>query len=322
MEIIRGIEAYRPDGPPSAVALGAFDGIHLAHQKILSTAVARARASGLLALACTFDPHPLEVLQPDRAPIPIMGLSEKLALLETYGLDATVVIPFTREFSQTEAEEFVLAVIVGRLKAREVVVGFNHTFGRGARGTAALLDGLGGRYGLRVHVIPPLSVDGEVVSSSVIREALRAGDVRRASVFLGRPYTIRGRVLKGKGRGRQLGFPTANLRPDRELILAPGVYAARAVLEEGQAGQGEPARVEKGAVVNVGVRPTFQEGEYWVEAYLIDFAGDLYEKTLAVAFLERLRPEQRFASVEALKRQVGRDIESATRFLARLGPSA
>jgi len=322
MEIIRGIEAYRPDGPPSAVALGAFDGIHLAHQKILSTAVARARASGLLALACTFDPHPLEVLQPDRAPIPIMGLSEKLALLETYGLDAAVVIPFTREFSRTEADEFVKTVIVDRLNAREVVVGFNHTFGRGARGNAALLERLGEIYGLRVHVIPPLSVDGLVVSSSVIREALRAGDVRQAAAFLGRPYTIRGRVLKGKGRGRQLGFPTANLRPDRELILAPGVYAARAVLEEGQAGQGEPARVEKGAVVNVGVRPTFQEGEYWVEAYLIDFAGDLYEKTLAVAFLERLRPEQRFASVEALKRQVGRDIESATRFLARLGPSA
>jgi riboflavin kinase/FMN adenylyltransferase len=326
MEIVRGVEAYRPDGPPSAVALGAFDGVHLAHQKILATAVARARASGLTALACTFDRHPLEVLQPNRAPIPIMDLSEKLTLLETYGLDATVVIPFTREFSQTEAEEFVLAVIVGRLKAREVVVGFNHTFGRGARGTAALLERLGGRYGLRVHVIPPLSVDGEVVSSSVIREALRAGDVRRAAAFLGRPYTIRGRVLKGKGRGRQLGFPTANLRPDRELILAPGVYAARATVEEpvpasktGQVGSGHP-RVEKGAVVNVGVRPTFQEGEYWVEAYLIDFSGDLYEKTLTIAFLERLRPEQKFSGVEALKTQVGRDIESATEFLARLGP--
>ena len=339
MEIVRGVEAYRPDGPPSAVALGAFDGVHLAHQKILSTAVARARASGLLALACTFDPHPLEVLQPGRAPIPIMDLSEKLTLLETYGLDATVVIPFTRDFSQTEAEEFVETVIVNRLKAREVVVGFNHTFGRGARGTAALLERLGERYGLRIHVIPPLSVDGEVVSSSVIREALRAGNVRLAAAFLGRPYTIRGRVLKGKGRGRQLGFPTANLRPDRELILAPGVYAARAIFEEqmgaavgvspapgpasktGQPGSGG-SRVEKGAVVNVGVRPTFQEGEYWVEAYLIDFSGDLYEKTLTIAFLERLRPEQKFSNVEALKTQVGRDIESATRFLARLGPPA
>lgn len=316
MEIISDIKAYPPDALPSAVALGAFDGVHLAHQKILTTAISRARALGLVALACTFDPHPLEVLQPDRAPVPIMDLSEKLTLMETYGLDMTVVIPFTREFSETEAPEFVETVLVDRLKAREVVVGFNHTFGRGARGTAALLESLGARHGFRVNVISPLSLDGEVVSSSVIREALRAGDVRRASAFLGRPYTVRGRVLPGKGRGRQLGFPTANLKPDRELILAPGVYAARATWEEW------PTRIEKGAVVNVGVRPTFQEGEYWVEAYLIDFSGNLYEKSLTIAFLERLRPEQKFPDVETLRGQVARDVESATLLLLGLEPSS
>jgi riboflavin kinase/FMN adenylyltransferase len=316
MEIISDIKAYPPDALSSAVALGAFDGVHLAHQKILATAISRARALGLVALACTFDRHPLEVLQPDRAPVPIMDLSEKLTLMETYGLDMTVVIPFTREFSETEAPEFVETVLVDRLKAREVVVGFNHTFGRGARGTAALLESLGARHGFRVNVISPLSLDGEVVSSSVIREALRAGDVRRASAFLGRPYTVRGRVLPGKGRGRQLGFPTANLKPDRELILAPGVYAARATWEEW------PTRIEKGAVVNVGVRPTFQEGEYWVEAYLIDFSGNLYEKSLTIAFLERLRPEQKFPDVETLRGQVARDIESATLLLLGLEPSS
>jgi riboflavin kinase/FMN adenylyltransferase len=328
MEIIRGIDAYPPDGRPSAVALGAFDGVHLAHQKILATAISGARASRLLALACTFDPHPLAVLQPDRAPIPIMDLSEKLAILETYGLDATVVLPFTQEFSLTAAEEFVEAFLVARLRAREVVVGFNHTFGRGARGTPALLESLGSRHGFRVNVIPPLSLDGTVVSSSVIRDALRAGDVRRASAFLGRPYTIRGRVLRGKGRGRQLGFPTANLKPDRELMLAPGVYAARASWEEEKsslrsgaaAGESRLPRPDKGAVVNVGVRPTFQEGEYWVEAYLIDFSGDLYDKTLTIAFLERLRPEQKFPDVESLRGQVARDIESAALFLARRTP--
>lgn len=316
MEIISDIKAYPPDALPSAVALGAFDGVHLAHQKILTTAISRARALGLVALACTFDPHPLEVLQPDRAPVPIMDLSEKLTLMETYGLDMTVVIPFTREFSETEAPEFVETVLVDRLKAREVVVGFNHTFGRGARGTAALLESLGARHGFRVNVISPLSLDGDVVSSSVIRDALLAGDVRRASAFLGRPYTVRGRVLPGKGRGRQLGFPTANLKPDRELILAPGVYAARATWEEW------PTRIEKGAVVNVGVRPTFQEGEYWVEAYLIDFSGNLYEKSLTIAFLERLRPEQKFPDVETLRGQVARDIESATLLLLGLEPSS
>ena len=305
MEIVRGLESYPPDSPPSVVALGAFDGIHLAHQKILATARTRARALGLRALACTFDPHPLAVLQPERAPVPITELAENLARIAEQGLDAAVVIPFTREFSLLEAEVFVKDVLVGRLKAREVVVGFNHTFGRGARGNARLLAELGPKYGFVAHVIPPLVVDGVVVSSSAIRQALAAGDVAWARKFLGHPYTVRGRVLRGKGRGRQLGFPTANLKPERELIVPPGVYAARAAWEGGRAG----------AVVNVGIRPTFGEGEYWVEAYLLDFAGDLYDSLLALEFEERIRPEQKFPDVEALRAQVVRDVATAARLL-------
>jgi len=305
MEIVRGLESYPPDSPPSVVALGAFDGIHLAHQKILATARTRARALGLRALACTFDPHPLAVLQPERAPVPITELAENLARIAEQGLDAAVVIPFTREFSLLEAEAFVKDVLVGRLKAREVVVGFNHTFGRGARGTARLLGELGPKHGLVAHVIPPLVVDGVVVSSSAIRQALAAGDVAWARKFLGHPYTVRGRVLRGKGRGRQLGFPTANLKPERELIVPPGVYAARAAWEGGRAG----------AVVNVGIRPTFGEGEYWVEAYLLDFAGDLYDSLLALEFEERIRAEQKFPDVEALRAQVVRDVATAARLL-------
>ncbi|MBI2554395.1 MAG: bifunctional riboflavin kinase/FAD synthetase [Candidatus Rokubacteria bacterium] len=305
MEIVRGLESYPPDSPPSVVALGAFDGVHLAHQKILATARTRARALGLRALACTFDPHPLAVLQPERAPVPITELAEKLARIAEQGLDAAVVIPFTREFSLLEAEAFVKDVLVGRLKAREVVVGFNHTFGRGARGTARLLAELGPQNGLVAHVIPPLVVDGVLVSSSGIRQALAAGDVARARKLLGHPYTVRGRVLRGKGRGRQLGFPTANLKPERELIVPAGVYAARAAWEGGRAG----------AVVNVGVRPTFGEGEYWVEAYLLDLAGDLYDSLLALEFEERIRPEQKFGDVEALRAQVARDVATAARLL-------
>ncbi|MEK6664887.1 MAG: bifunctional riboflavin kinase/FAD synthetase [candidate division NC10 bacterium] len=305
MEIVRGLESYPPDSPPSVVALGAFDGIHLAHQKILATARTRARALGLRALACTFDPHPLAVLQPERAPVPITELAENLARIALQGLDAAVVIPFTREFSLLEAEAFVKDVLVGRLKAREVVVGFNHTFGRGAQGNARLLAELGPKYGFVAHVIPPLVVDGVVVSSSAIRQALAAGDVAWARKFLGHPYTVRGRVLRGKERGRQLGFPTANLKPERELIVPPGVYAARAAWEGGRAG----------AVVNVGIRPTFGEGEYWVEAYLLDFAGDLYDSLLALEFEERIRPEQKFPDVEALRAQVVRDVATAARLL-------
>ena len=305
MEIVRGLESYPPDSPPSVVALGAFDGIHLAHQKILATARERARTLGIIALACTFDPHPLVILQPDRAPIPITDLAESLARIAAQGMDATVVIPFTLEFSLMEAEPFVRDVLCGRLKAREVVVGFNHTFGHGARGNARLLAELAPKYGFVAHVMPSLSVDGVVVSSSAIRQALAAGDVARARKFLGHPYTVRGRVLRGKGRGRQLGFPTANLKPERELILAPGVYAARASWEAGEAG----------AVVNVGVRPTFGEGEFWVEAYLLEFSADLYDKVLTLAFLERIRPEQKFPDVEALRAQVARDVARAAQML-------
>lgn len=305
MEIVRGLESYPPDSPPSVVALGAFDGIHLAHQKILATARTRARALGLRAVACTFDPHPLAVLQPERAPAPITELAENLARIAEQGLDTAVVIAFTREFSLLEAEAFVKDVLVGRLKAREVVVGFNHTFGRGARGTARLLGELGPKHGLVAHVIPPLVVDGMVVSSSAIRQALTGGDVAGARKFLGHPYTVRGRVLRGKGRGRQLGFPTANLKPQRELIVPPGVYAARAAWQGGRAG----------AVVNVGIRPTFGEGEYWVEAYLLDFTGDLYDSLLALEFEERIRPEQKFPDVAALRAQVARDVATAARLL-------
>jgi len=305
MEIVRGLESYPPDSPPSVVALGAFDGIHLAHQKILATARTRARALGLRAVACTFDPHPLAVLQPERAPAPITELAENLARIAEQGLDTAVVIAFTREFSLLEAEAFVKDVLVGRLKAREVVVGFNHTFGRGARGTARLLGELGPKHGLVAHVIPPLVVDGMVVSSSAIRQALTAGDVAGARKFLGHAYTVRGRVLRGKGRGRQLGFPTANLKPQRELIVPPGVYAARAAWQGGRAG----------AVVNVGIRPTFGEGEYWVEAYLLDFTGDLYDSLLALEFEERIRPEQKFPDVAALRAQVARDVATAARLL-------
>lgn len=305
MEIVRGLDSYPPDSPPSVVALGAFDGIHLAHQKILATARERARTLGVMALACTFDPHPLVILQPDRAPIPITDLAESLARIAAQGVDATVVIPFTREFSLIEAEPFVRDVLCGCLKVREVVVGFNHTFGHGARGNARLLAELAPKYGFVAHVMPSLSVDGFVVSSSAIRQALAAGDVARARKFLGHPYTVQERVLRGKGRGRQLGFPTANLKPERELILAPGVYAARASWDGGEAG----------AVVNVGIRPTFGEGEYWVEAYLLECSADLYDKVLTLAFLERIRPEQKFPDVEALRAQVARDVARAAQML-------
>ncbi|HZV95033.1 MAG TPA: bifunctional riboflavin kinase/FAD synthetase [Candidatus Nitrosocosmicus sp.] len=307
MRILRGLPSFPAELAPSVTALGAFDGIHLAHAKILQTTVARARALGVAAMACTYEPHPAAVLHPERAPVPIATPEENLARMARAGLDATLVIPFTLEFSRIEAEAFVTEVLVNTVRAREVVVGYNHTFGRDARGTAALLQSLGARHGFVAHVLPPLQVDGQTVSSSTIREALRDGDPARARLFLGHPYSVSGPVLRGAGRGRTLGFPTANLRPDRPLILSPGVYVARARWT----GKGEGGGGTAGAVVNIGYRPTFAEHQYWVEAFLLDFSGDLYDRALTLQFYDRVRGEQKFADVEALKRQVMADIETA-----------
>lgn len=305
MRILTGLPSFPPELRPSVVALGAFDGIHLAHAKILDTAVERARALGVSAVACTFDPHPAAVLRPALAPAPIATLEENLSRIARHGLDAALVIPFTREFSLIEAETFVDLVLLRTLGVREVVVGFNHTFGAGARGTAALLLELGGRRGFVTHVLPPLQVDGLTVSSSTIREALREGGVELAGALLGRPYSVSGTVQRGAGRGRTLGFPTANLRPDRPLVLAAGVYAARARWD------GHVAD----AVVNLGYRPTFDESQYWIEAYLFDFSGDLYDRPLTLDFLRRIRPERKFPGVEELRAQVFADMEEARRLL-------
>jgi riboflavin kinase/FMN adenylyltransferase len=303
MRTIRGLESYPPDARPGAVALGAFDGIHLGHRAILGRAVTLARERGLEALACTFDPHPLEVLQPDRAPLPITTLADRLELIAETGIDTAVVVAFTRAIAALEPEAFVRDALAGTLRAREIVVGFNHRFGRGARGDARLLETLGPSLGFRTHVVAPLEVDGVPVSSSEIRAALGRGDLERAARLLGRPYALGGEVVHGAGRGRTLGFPTANVRMDLRLPLAPGVYACRARVG--------PA--EYRAVVNAGVRPTFGETELAVEAHLLDFSGDLYGQRIHLTFLRRLREERRFPSVEALREQIAADVAAARR---------
>lgn len=305
MRTIRGLESFPPDGPVAVVALGVFDGVHLGHRAILAAAVARARESGFEALACTFDPHPLQVLQPGRAPVSIATLDERLALIAALGIETTVVLSFTPELAAMEPEAFVKDVLLGRLRAREVVVGFNHTFGRGARGDARLLQALAERLGFRAEVVPPLVVDGVQVSSSIVRGALERGDVARAATYLGRPYAVGGRVVQGAGRGRMLGFPTANVQPDRPPLVPHGVYACRVVVD------GPP----RPAVVNIGTRPTFGETSTAVEAHVLDFAGELYGVLVRVEFVGHLREERRFPNPDALARQIADDIAAARRCL-------
>jgi riboflavin kinase/FMN adenylyltransferase len=298
MRIVRGLASYRADTRPTAVALGVFDGVHLAHRAILGAAVAGARAADIAAVACTFDRHPAEVLQPDRAPAPITTLDERLGLIAETGVEATIVLAFTRELAAVEPEAFVKDILLTRLHAREIVVGFNHRFGHRARGDARLLETLAEGLGFQAHVVPPLEIDGVPVSSTEIRAALQRGDVRRAARFLGRPYAIVGSVAAGAGRGRTLGFPTANIAPDRQLLIPTGVYLGRVSVD------GRP----RPAVVNVGVRPTFGETILAIEAHLLNFSGDLYGRTVRLELLDRLRDEMRFGSVDELKAQIERDI--------------
>ncbi len=307
MQIVRGLGQYPADAPPTVVAQGTFDGLHLGHQAVIRTAVERARALAVRAIALTFDPMPIAVLRPAEAPPEILPLEERLDRIAALGADVALVIPFTPEFSQVGAADFVRDVLARLLRAREVVVGFNHTFGRGAAGTVAVLAELAAPLGIRVHVVPPLTVAGVVVSSSAVRDALRQGAVERAASLLGRPYTIRGPVARGAERGRRLGFPTANLVPPAPLLLATGVYAGWA----GWDTESAPA------VINVGVRPTFGESRPTVEAHLLDVRVELYDRLLTIGFLSRIRDEMKFPSVDALRTRIAEDVQIARRLLAR-----
>jgi riboflavin kinase/FMN adenylyltransferase len=271
---------------PRSVAIGTFDGVHLGHREVI-------RGNGT---ALTFDPHPLSVIHPDATPKLISSLRVKRDLIAGLGVEELVVIPFDQEFAAKSAEAFVEEVLVERLGAERVSVGENFRFGRGAKGTAEFLRS---RSEFDTTVVPLVEVSGETVSSSHIRGLVAAGDVRHAADFMGGPFLFEGEVVEGDRRGRELGVPTANIVPDDALVCpGHGVYAAWA--------HGHPA------AVNVGVRPTFETGRgLLVEAHLIDFDGDLYGEELRIAFIERLRGEKRFESVDALVEQMRRDIAEA-----------
>jgi len=275
---------------PRRVAIGEFDGVHLGHQAVI------AGSDTVL----TFEPHPLAVVRPEAAPKLLTTVERKAELVAALGVEELVVIPFDDAFAHRSAEDFVEHVLVERLQATHVSVGENFRFGHRAQGDTRLLAA-DGRFETRV--VSLVEVEGEVVSSSHIRGLVLAGEVEHAAAFLGAPFQMRGEVVGGDRRGRELGFPTANLVPDQALIQpGHGIYAARATFD------GE----ERCAAVNVGVRPTFKTDlVVLVEAYLLDWDGDLYGRTLAIDFLKRLRGERRFDSVEELIAQMHRDVEAA-----------
>jgi len=295
---------------PVVLTLGVFDGLHLGHQLIISRVVERARAVGAVPTVLTFDPHPRAVLHPESAPPLLQTFDQKVEAFGVLGVEQTIVVRFTPEFAKVRAEEFLRDVVHVRLQAREVYLGRGFAFGRGREGDINLLRRVSGELGFFADEVPEVRLRGQRISSSRIRELLAAGRVGLARRMLGRPYGVEGRVVRGYERGRTLGFPTANLRPDNRVIPRAGVYVT-ATLVEG---------AWRRSVTNVGVRPTFEkEAEPSVETFVMDWGGDLYGDVVRVRFLRRLRDERRFASVEELKRQIGSDAARARNYFARAG---
>jgi len=286
---------------PVVATIGAFDGIHRGHHLLLGQVVRRARTLGLASLCVTFDPHPDLVLWPERHLTYLTDRVEKERVLRELGLDEVMIIEFTHELSMLTPEEF-LGLIAEKHPLAELWVGSDFALGRGRSGTIAALADIGRVEGFALHVVPPQRVDREIISSTFIRSLLAQGNVRQANRLLGRRYRISGPVASGAARGRQLGFPTANIHPDdRRALPADGVYAAVVPLDG----------VEHRAVVNLGSRPTFREGERLLEVHLLDVTLDLYGRMIDVDFVDRLRDVQRFASIDELKVQIGRDADAA-----------
>jgi len=290
---------------PYAVGLGIFDGVHVGHRALLDRVRDLATADGIESLAYTFNPHPATVLAPDHAPKLLEPVEGRLDGFAALGMVATLVERFDKEFATISAERFIEEVLIGKLCARHVVIGEGFTFGAGGKGTTLLLSG---RKEFETHIIAPVTIDGEVVSSTRIRALVTDGRVREAQALLGRPFTVFGLVMRGLMRGQKLGFPTANISAHNELLPARGVYAGRA---SGQFGSYP-------AVVNVGTTPTFGSSEgLKIEAHFLDFEfAPLYGQHVSLELIDKLRNEQKFSGPDALIEQIGRDIVSARGVLA------
>jgi len=309
MSLVR-LRAPEPLGwPRPAVTLGNFDGVHRGHQALVAAVVADASSRGGTPVVLTFDPAPARVLSPDRAPRALMTVEQKAEVLASLGVERVVALSFTLELSRKSPEEFAALVLRDTVGAALVAVGPDFRFGRGRAGDLETLKRLGPRLGFAVEPVPAILHAGAPISSTRIRESLAAGQVGEAAALLGRRFFVDGHVVRGDGRGRRLGIPTANLETVNEQLPAAGVYACWCRADRG----GGPLR----GVVNIGSRPTFGGGRSTVEAHVLDFQGDLYGRSLRLEFAEALRQERKFPDAAALVRQIGEDVVAARRLLEK-----
>ena len=292
----------------TVVTVGTFDGVHLGHREILRDVRRRARARNGHAVLLTFDPHPLSVVRPEVAP-PLLTLPKEI--LAQAGLDYVAFVSFTLEFSRYSPQKFVEDIIVPRFRPAEVVIGYDHGFGRGRAGDVTVLERLGGIHGFEVSVVGGVETDGSPVSSTRVRQAVSAGDMEGAAAGLGRPYSFRGTVIRGLGRGRTLGFPTANLTPPPpdKLLPAEGIYVVRATLGS--------ERID--GLLHLGPRPTFAGSPPAIELFLIDFERDIYGERVIVDVLHRLREVRAFESGDDLAAQMRRDLADGRAYLRKMG---
>jgi riboflavin kinase / FMN adenylyltransferase len=305
---------YFPDDPRPAwlvhpvIALGNFDGLHRGHLKIIERVKRGVAEHGGTPMAMTFDPHPPRIVRPDKAPPLLMTTAQRLEALYRAGVQSVAVVRFTRELSEWDADTFVRKALVDWLRVSEVWVGANFLFGHGRTGTFSVLRGLGQSYGFRADKIDPVRYKDFVVSSTRIRRLVSEGRMDEAAALLGRAYYVDGAIVEGRKRGRELGFPTANLQTENELVPPNGVYATIMTIDG----------VVHGGVTNIGLRPTFGETTPTIETHVLDYSGNLYGHTVRLAFVQRLRDERRFEDVDALRAQIDADKRRAERLFTRL----
>jgi riboflavin kinase / FMN adenylyltransferase len=303
MKVVRQARELQTHGRKVCLAIGVFDGVHLGHQQVIRQTIADAGQHEALAVALTFDRHPSSVVAPERAPQLIYSLPQKLRAIESIGMDATLLIEFTEMFSRKSGEEFVRELVQDVGAIHSICVGSAFTFGHKRSGDVDLLRKLGGEYKFQVHGLAAVALDGQTVSSTRIRQSIRAGDLDGASQMLGRSYAIAGKVIEGDRLGRTLGAPTANIQIEGLVLPPNGVYAVHAQVKN----------QSHRAVANLGIRPTLASAspQQRFEIHLLDFSGDVYGQEMEVTFVEKLRDEQRFESLDALKFQISKDIAAA-----------